>query len=547
MFALMPALFRFRSKWTLRSDIKPCEEKLINETRTKLVRDDLQLSSSSETKTLIVKTNHQRTVALIQRNNASWYRKDCIVDGPRAWFRELFRGAKAKLEFENAIKLEKLGIPAIQAIAWEGRRWPGRSSVISRAVENAVPLDQFLESKSELFTSVKSNSARCELARTLGQWFAQMYKAGVCHPDPHPGNFLISHDQQSLLHNLTLTDLHAIQFDCRGQHKMVDNLVLLNRWFTLRASKTDRARFWKAFSRNLQLNKQDAKQLAIEIERKTLQSNIVFWERRFGRYFGKNREYLPIRNRDQNSLSLAGMIRRECPKEIVDLMLDNPDHLLDQGQVLKKSASSQVVLLKLGDVSYILKRVPIRQKKDIVKNIFRSSSIRKSWMYGQSLNDRWLPTPKPLLMLHRYRLGMPCEGYLLTPAIANAQTLHELNLHQLPMVCFKLAKLLRRMHDHGVSHRDLKANNILVSGEGEPSLIDLVGISTAKNISLDQRYRDLARLAASFVNSNKIRHADRVNFLRSYGFEDWKTAWRAMAKIVEKKIVQNQKRNRILA
>src|SRR5439155_11119286 len=107
----------------------------------------------------------------------------------------------------------------------------------------------------------------------------------------------------------------------------------------------------------------------------------------------------------------------------------------------------------------------------------RRTPALRSWVFGHGLQERGLPTPRPLAVLHRHRRGLPFEGYLLTEKIDGALELHSFvtSLDQLPSQerrsllrrsIDQVARLVRDLHSRNLSHRDLKAANILVvSGE----------------------------------------------------------------------------------
>ena len=115
-----------------------------------------------------------------------------------------------------------------------------------------------------------------------------------------------------------------------------------------------------------------------------------------------------------------------------------------------------------------------------------------------------------------------------------------------------LGRLLRDLHDRGVSHRDLKAPNILVAG-GLPILIDLVGVRLGVRVSDRERIRNLARLNASSLASPDITNADRLRLLRAYRswsihpMPDWKALWRAVAAETSIKVEKNRRSGRVLA
>src|SRR5262249_46471995 len=152
---------------------------------------------------------------------------------------------------------------------------------------------------------------------------------------------------------------------------------------------------------------------------------------------------------------------------------------------------------------------------------------------GHGLLDRWLPTARPLLVAHRHRFGTDFEGYLLTEKLPDAADLHRwLADHpgagERRDLIDRLGRLVRDLHHRGLSHRDLKAANVLVSpsppsplpqrGEGGNGvwLIDLVGVTAPARLSVRRRVQNLARLNASFLGSAAVSRTDRLRFLRSY-------------------------------
>src|SRR5918994_3310712 len=95
----------------------------------------------------VVKRNLQRTISRVRLPSGAVYVKHCRANTPRSWAREVLRPAKARLEFENALALRKLGIGAVEPLAWGGEPgpFPGDSYLITRAQDAAVPFLDFLE------------------------------------------------------------------------------------------------------------------------------------------------------------------------------------------------------------------------------------------------------------------------------------------------------------------------------------------------------------------------------------------------------------------
>lgn len=475
----------------------------------------------------IVKTGPHRTVYRVTLPAGVVYVKHCRIMGPRAWAREVVRPPKACLEFENLLTLQQRGIAAVSPLAW-GRAdspLPGESFLITRALEGAIPFTEYVE-RGLCFRE------RRELATALGRFFAKLHDSGVSHPDPHPGNLLVEHTGTGP--RFTLLDLHAVSIGRPlSQRAREANLVLFNRWFQLRATRTDRLRFLKAYEPRPLLARR-----AQGIERATVRSNRAFWASRVTRCTGTNRYFTRITRG-----SLHGFALRDLPEDVLAPLLVEPDALFGSAEnVLKDSRTSTVVIVSLGGTPYVLKRVNVRHWSEPFKNLFRPSAVLRSWINGHALRDRWLPTPRPLVMLHRKRRGLPAEGYLLMELVPDVQPLSE--------SCSALARVLRQMHDRGVSHRDLKASNILLQRGSNPVLIDLVGVRLGFPPAFSRRCRELARLAASFLH---VRHSVRLRFLRVYlaagdpMHGDWRSWWIEISRAVAAKREKNRKSGRPLA
>ena len=296
-----------------------------------------------------------------------------------------------------------------------------------------------------------------------------------------------------------------------------------------------------------------------ELERDTHASNLRFWARRESRCLGTNRYFRKIRRG-----TFRGFAVRDLPDAFLQRLLANPDAAFTRPDVriLKDSRTSTVAVLEMptpvGPVPLVLKRVNMRSWFEPVKNLLRRSQVLRSWVYGHALRDRWLSSPRPLAVFHRHRNGLPAEGYLLTEFVPEPTPLRAGALQTL----VKLARLLRVMHDRGVSHRDLKAANILLAQGTEPTLIDLVGVRTRVCLSDAKRAKELARLNASFLDAPAVRFSDRLRFLRAYlsagtqlfsatgGREveraDWKNWWKMVSQATATKVAKNRRKGRTL-
>ncbi len=508
----------------------------------------------------VVKHGPHRTVYRIGLPTGTVYVKHCRINGPRAWVREVVRPPKARLEFENATRLIALGIGAAVPLAWGATDslWPGESFIITRDLSPAIPFTDFIESHAP------ANAERRQLARGLGRFLALLHDRGVTHPDPHPGNLLVELPA-SLVPHFALLDVHAVRFgEPLSWRESLANLTRYNRWFQLRASAADRCRFWCEY----RLSRQTLaipREAAIELERATLASNRRFWVARTARYEGTHRTIRAVR-----AGAVRGLAVRDLPDDFLRELLRDPDGAFARSgtKILKRCVSSTVAELELptpaGPKAVILKRVNVRSALDPLKNLFRSSAVRRSWLQGHGLCERWLPTPRPLAMFHRYRAGiLPAEGYLLTEKVSDATGLSEaVRVCRDPIIlrawAGKLARVVRAMHDRGVSHRDLKAPNVMLQGavidpaSAAPVLIDLVGVrASTATVPLGRRAKELARLNASFLTMPHVTRTERLRFLLAYlrageRRADWKSWWKLVSRATAAKVAKNARTGRAI-
>ncbi|MCS7022200.1 MAG: phosphotransferase [Gemmataceae bacterium] len=491
------------------------------------------------------KANVARRIYRVPVGSEVIYWKESRVVGLRGWLRELLRLPKARIEFENAVKLTRLGIPTVEPLAWgcERRWWPGTSYFVSRELPQAVPLRDFLLHTFPCLPQRRQIRLRQQLARRLGHLLASLHEQGVVHPDLHPGNLLLvppADDEQ--LSEIRLVDLHAVRFRTRALcwSESRANLILFNRWFQLRASRTDRLRFWRAYVHGRaswqSTNAAVHRHRIAEVEALTLRSNQRLWQARQRRYIRASRHCQQV-----VAGPCRGLAVRDLKSSLVQYWMQNVDAWINQAeqssanlvestsapgvavcqspnvQLLKKGASSAVLVVGGRGVdvagAFVIKRFELRHWYEPLQHLLRWSPAWRAWRYGHALLDRGLPTPRPLAVWHRYRWGLPCQGYLVTEYVADAVPLQR-GPEQVQLEA--LARLLRLLHDRGLSHRDLKGDNILVTSAGLPLLIDLVGVRSFSHVSSYRRIKDLMRLNVSFWHHPQVRLSQRLRFLFVY-------------------------------
>ncbi len=441
------------------------------------------------------------------------------------------------------------------------------SFLITRSLEGTEPFDLFVEQTLPAFAPTRRSRIRQRLAHELGRFLARMHAAGIRHDDLHAGNLLVSldsHDRPSFY----LIDLHAVHV---GQplswRASRANLVMFNRWFATRANRTDRLRCWRAYCSYSPLTTHHSplttSEMARDLEQRTEVSNIRFWRHRDKRCLANNRRYRRVK-----APGVAGHAVTDLDDAALAPFLADPDEpFLRPGvKLLKDSPSSTVAELELcvhGEVRPVIyKRFRVTTWTDPWTALVRRTPALRSWVFGHGLRRRGLPTARPLAVLHRRRHGLSWEGYLLMDKIPDAVDLRSFidNLSHraaaerqavLNPVIEQIATLVRELHRRGLSHRDLKATNILINTH-HCYLIDLVGMNCHRQVPRSRRVQNLARLHTSFHRHPSLTRTDKLRFLRIYlqwglfGRDGWKQWWREIEQATQAKVNMNARRGRPL-
>ncbi len=598
-----------------------------------------------------VKHGPHRAVYRVDLPGLSFYLKHNRVTDLRTWVRQLVRPSKAAMEFERARAVAELGIPTVIPLGLgEGSEgWgPSDNFLVTRSLEDTEPLSTFIEQTLPTLEASRQERVRRRLACRLGEFLHEIHEAGIVHNDLHAGNILVRL-QADDCPRLFLIDLHAVRtgpplsWPARRA-----NLVVLSHWFMIYASRTDRLRFFRSYIRirnseseirnpmihqprmehgsNTDSNPCSVRvpsvagnlgfvsdfgfrisDLERDLEARSWRSTLRLWRARERRYLAKNRAFQPM----TSGVARGHMVRGLDRQALAKLFADPDEPFRRRGvKVLKHSPSSTVIEFDLrlnGQVcGVVYKRFRVKTWFDPMAAWFRRPAALRSWIFGHGLRECGLSTPRPLAVLFRRRWGLSLEGYLLTEKIPHVQELHRFvaGLNQgtsrarydsdrqrtLRFFIDQVAQLVRDLHRRQLSHRDLKAANILVSGESSvvsgvgptptnsfrdlntthhspltthlPALtthysphvwlIDLVGVKRHRRLSRRRRVRNLARLHASFFESAAITRTDKLRFLRTYlqwglfGRDGWKRYWREIEAATKSKIARTRRLRRPL-
>ncbi len=545
----------------------------------------------------VVKKGPHRVVYRVELPDLCFYVKRNLMTDRWCWIRQLVRPSKARMEYERARGVAERGLPTYLPLALGEQRTlfgPGESILITRSLEETQELHTFAVNCLARLPAARQARLRQCMALELGRLVARMHDAGICHNDLHPANILVRWGEDDNL-DLFLVDLSAVRLGRPLSWKQSrQNLVILNRWFVLRAA----AAIATAFGKRIAAIDNRAK-VAPRCVRAKAWTSPTKWKRTRSRptcvsggavIAGASKT---IATTAASKLPACAGTRSwiwtrpcwRCCRPTRTRLLANP-----ACASLKDSPSSTVIewdVVSDGQPrTVIYKRFLVSSWFHPWTTLLRRTPALRSWIQGQGFRERGLPTARPLAVLHRCRRGLYREGYLLAEKIENAQDLREFlaNLKRRAPECkmavlrrqiAQVATVLRELHRRCLSHRDLKAANVLVSRDsstfyspfsdmawttGTPSLlpifatsvwlIDLVGVRRYRWLARARMVQNLTRLNASFQQRDTLTRTDRLRFLRTYlrwslhGKGDWKSWWRAIERATQEKISRNQKRGR---
>jgi tRNA A-37 threonylcarbamoyl transferase component Bud32 len=535
-----------------------------------------------EGRVVAIKSGPHRIVYRAELPQGAIFIKHFLVPNLRAILRQWVRRGKGRNEGKRSEQLAALGLPTIRPIALgeqRKRKCLFENYLVTPEIVDATPLDEFAMQQLPTWPEPRRSHVRQRIAAALGIMTARLHDAGFLHEDFHPGNILVrfpAEDEPELV----MIDLDALRTRKRIPWKVAcQNLALLDHFFFLRSSRTDRYRFLKTYLENRSEAAPGIRRYAPRIEDSTRAWAERLW-RRWGRRCRSTNKYFEV---------LAGkacwtVASRDLDPAEITRLIDDPDAPF-QGPgatILKDSRTTTVaettMIVRGRPTAVIYKRFNRKKLLDPLLNLFRPTRAWRSWQAGQDLVSRGIPTPQNLAFLARRRpfrsdpifWFLPHETYLITakeePAVDLATYVNTM-LPSLPAdirrarirrLTTSLSRLVRSLHERSLSHRDLKAANILIrtdtiDREDRLSLIDLVGVCQRHPIPRSRRAQNLARLAISLGNVPGRTRTDALHFLRLYlpwglsPLNDWKSFWRLIERGMKTKRSRNLRRGRPLS
>lgn len=546
------------------------------------------LNLESDARASLVKSNDGRQVWRLELGAHLLYVKVCRP--PRRWasLRRLFFGCDASRERQVADYGLRHRVDTVVPLAVATAPLHGRepiSILITQGLSRAVPLNEFWQRLDSITPAHRR--ARNQVIDASARLIANAHQNGFEHSDLHAGNVLVEPVNAAGWRAL-FVDLLSVRIGRPvSDAGVVRNLAQFNQWFRLHAPVTDRIRFLKryllwrdrfqadsAFGRRIG---HDCRALLPLLDQAADgHANALYGKRdrralRSGRYFAK----ISMRDGWRAHLFLEAKHAVEgSPASLARLTTDQWKQWLqrpedwsagiDRAYVIKDSPTALVYRTRLpaGDganIDVVCKRsIPRNWIKRLALRV-RPSRPMLTWRLANALLNRQIPTARPLALAERRRHGQVLDAFILTEYIENAHDLDALLTVQLRelspgaaavlkhRLSEELVVVLRRLHERGFTHRDLKAPNLIVQWDAVSSdpprvlLVDLDGIRQVRRRDPAAELRALARLNVSLDHCRRVTLADRARFLKRYLARpghpepDWRPVWKQIQKLSGRK------------
>jgi len=513
------------------------------------------LSLDEDPRAVCIKSNPMRQVYRWRNDKQDLFVKIYRTGTFSRFFRYFFLNWPSRTEFRNLQIANSLDVPAPRPLAWAKKGF-GRNALailLTRSLGETTSLDSLLWSE-----PVLAGEALRQALRLSAELVARLYRAGICHPDFHPGNIILRPGcgANEFYTAAYITDLQDIQLRQRPSQTEADprtgwrmkNLAMLAAGLRQRITTDEFLVFLGTYLRTIQpkghFSAETIHAFMQDIDVLADRYRLAVLNRRDRRSLRDSRysRTIPLGGgwlgrvycQSKRPIPFSEFSRREYTPELWKEVLKHPKDLLQNAALIKKGTWNTVSSgpLRLGNemVEVVLKHSEVpRTWKGFFKGFCRSRGMR-NWHRANMLVARNIPTAWPLAAMEHSRwIFSHDESILITEKIQNSQSLYQMvKKGGLPAsgkrrnaLADKIGNLLGNLYLYRIRHRDCKASNLMVQqGEGgSPDrvfLIDLDGLQKQLPYIQFSSHRALIRLGISLGTQPSISPRDRIRTFRAY-------------------------------
>lgn len=311
---------------------------------------------------------------------------------------------------------------------------------------------------------------------------AAQHQAGCYQSDNHLGNYLYSKEKLFLLDfGSYVFEGKPLQYEAR-----VKNLAVLLANIPLglrRQARESIARYVEGCGADI-----EGEVLVRELEDELPKSMQI----RLRKYYKKTRRSCTEFEREDSG-GKTWLACRKLPEALKKALQTDPDQFFDSEDLLKDGNTCTVTKVDFDNRVYVLKRYNKKPLSYRLSHLLITPRALRSWTNGHVLNLFGVKTPRPQACLLVRSGGLMDRAYLLM-ANAEGETLDTVNSERILSAESSIPKAFAdrwaELEAIGATHGDMKASNIIVTPEGDLTLIDLDGLKFDKSDKEHKRRRE---------------------------------------------------------
>jgi tRNA A-37 threonylcarbamoyl transferase component Bud32 len=436
--------------------------------------------------------------------------------------------SRAMKEWDVSLALRQRGIEIPNPVGvMEKTRWGFLEEClyISEAMEDTQPLiDFFVERYGERL--LKVNGEKRNLITTLGRTLRRLHDGGIFQTDMHAGNFLIDKRGGGALH---LIDLHRARIRKSLSHRQrLWNIAQLFYSLNSVLDQGDKGIFLEAYGERVG-SFSSLQTLLMRIEGVVDDIRKRHQKSRAKRCLGESTLFTSHRWKAYRLYRSRDVIK-ETLLEIIDAHRETVK--THPSRLLKNSPKTIVSVVDIPNESGLracVKHYRYPTAWGQIKDCFRYSKGKISWVASNELLRRGISHLKPLAYIEKRRFGLLRESFFITESSPDYLEMDRYliksfgngksraSVTKKRAFIQEFAQCIGRLHRSEIFHSDLKTCNILTrerSGYWDFSFIDLDAVRLGTKVDSRRALKNLVQINCSIPGF--LGYGDRVRFLKWY-------------------------------
>ncbi|MFC1524901.1 lipopolysaccharide kinase InaA family protein [Planctomycetota bacterium] len=474
-----------------------------------------------------IKDNNVRTVFKLQLPDKKilfikHYKTNSLLSN----IKSVFWGSKAFLELKNASYLNSQNLPTVSALAVLERTSLGvlqDAFLFLKNLEAATDLKEYI-SKKELDCKDHIQFVACKnyILSNLAQLINRVHQAGFLHKDLHLGNILIANTPDKNGTKLYLIDLHRGRVLKRiSTFWQFKDFAQVGYSLSLILPRTNVIRFLK-YCKGKSLDTGLFRIFVKNIFKKITAIRIRHWRSRTKRCLINSSRFSVWQGQKARVFYKRGLI----PAKMLEIINNHKRIVMCDRKSVFKYTPHRIISIQSG---YFIKEYRYLGISSWFKNLLRCHPAKGAWLAAHGFSVRNVTTPETLALVEERFGPIIKRSYIVFDEVKNAVPSNEYisrfglekdtNVSARRGFIKALAQAIIKLHQKGIYHPDLKANNILVRAQADNKqwkfyFLDLDRVSFKKKIGLKKRIKNLAQLNAAIPGI--ITKSDRMRFFRYY-------------------------------